>query len=440
MNTPAHESCGYACEEYARVSRRQFLGAAGLATAAAVAAPAWLPRVALAQSPRAATRDVIISVYLRGGSDGLSMCVPYADNNYYLARPNLNIPRPDDPDLNHCTDLDGFFGLPPAMLALLPAYQNGHFLVVHATGSTDPSRSHFDAQRYMEIGKPADPSVFTGWLGRHLYSVAPADPNALLRAVGISSGLPRSLAGAPLSLPIPDLDRFDLQGNTSSIASRTGALRDMYNGYTDPLKATAANTFNTIDLLNTINFATYSPAGGAVYPVNTGNGTINNFSYAMKTTAALVKAEIGVEAVAIDVPGWDTHAQQSPTAGTMYTLMKGLADTLAAFYSDLFAQTAPTFTLVVMSEFGRRVQENTSSGTDHGHGNCMLLLGNAVHGGRVVRQWPGLATNQLFEGLDLAVTIDYRDILAEIVQQRLGNANLAHVFPGYTPTFRGVLH
>ncbi len=440
MSAPHCESCreytqreqaAYSCPEYATLSRRGFLATTGAVSLAAMS-PAWLPRVALAKSYRSSQRDVIVQIYLRGGSDGLTMCVPWGDPGYYTSRPNLAVPRPDSGLTNAATNLDGFFGIPPAMLPLLPAYQNGHLLFVHACGLNDPTRSHFDAQRFMEVGKANDLLLNTGWLGRHLATVAPATPGALLRGVGIGSGLAKTLDGGPLTLPIPDLDTFNLSGSSSTLGARRGALSDMYNSTTDPLKTIATNTFATIDLLNTINFSGYVPAGGAVYPTG-------SFGYAMKTTAALIKAQVGVEAVAIDLGGWDTHNSQGVSIGTMANLMTTLASAMGAFYTDMFTGTNPSVVAVVMSEFGRRVAENGSQGTDHGHGNAMLVLGNAVSGGRVLRTWPGLGPGQLYQNLDLNITIDYRDVLAEILQNRLGNASLSTVFPQYTPVFRGVL-
>lgn len=421
------------CAEYARLSRRRFMATTGAAAAALASAPAWLPRVAYARDYRSGARDVMISIYLRGGADGLSMCVPWGDTAYYAARPTLNIPRPDSGLSTKCTDLDGFFGLPPAMASLLPAYQNGQLLFVQATGLTEANRSHFDAQRTMELGQVEDPNQSTGWLGRHLAGVAPLLPGSILRGVGIATGLQRTLVGAPQTLPIPNLDTYGLTGTAGTQAARTSALQQMYSLVPDPLHAAGVNTIQTISLLEAIDFAGYLPAGGTVYPSD-------NFAYALKTSAALIKAQVGVEAIAVDVNGWDTHYDQGPTGGPMFNLMKSLSDALAAFYKDMTTGPAPTFVLTVMTEFGRRVAENGSLGTDHGHGGALMVIGNAVAGGRVLRDWPGLASAQLFEQRDLKITIDYRDILSEIVQQRLGNPDLASVFPGYTPTFRGVLH
>lgn len=422
-------SCG--CREYLELSRRNFLAVSG-ATALAASIPAWLPRVSFARSHRSSQRDVIVSVYLRGASDGLSMVVPHGDANYYAARPTLAVPQPSSGDPNRATDLDGFFGLPPAMAALIPAYQSQQLLFVHATGMLQTNRSHFDAQRFMEVGKVADPTVGTGWLGRHIALVPPMDPAAPLRAVGISTGLARTLVGAPSTLPIPNLDTFDLLGASSSRAARRQSLENMYEATGDPLAAAAATTFETIDALNLINFSGYVPAGGANY------GT-SNFGLAMRSVAALLKAQVGVEAVAIDVNGWDTHSNQGTIGGTMAGLMSQVATGLAAFHTDMNnGPVQPSHVVTVMSEFGRRVAENGSVGTDHGYGNAMIVMGNAIAGGRVLTQWPGLAPAQLFQGLDLAITTDYRDLLAEILTERLGATDLASIFPGFTPTIRNI--
>lgn len=423
------------CAEYQSLSRRNFLhasGGAAVAVAAMAAAPAWLPRVAMARSYRSSARDVIVQVYLRGGADGLTMIPPHGESAYYTARPSLALPQPTSGQPGACLDLNGFFGLSPAMAALMPAYQNGHLLAVQATGLTNSNRSHFDAQRYMEVGKVNDPTLGTGWLGRHLFRVDPMDPGALLRAVGIGVGLQKTLVGGPKTLPIPNLDTFGLTGSTGSVPARSAAIADMYTGNGDPLKTIALNTLQTIGLLDTINFAGYTPGGGAVYPTN-------SFGYSLKTTAALIRAQVGVEAIAIDAGGWDTHNNQgNQSGGTMYGLMNSLANGLAAFYQDIVTGNGPNVTVVVLSEFGRRTAENFSAGSDHGYGGAILVLGQCILGGRVLSNWPGLRPDQLYQGLDLAITMDYRDILAEIVQNRLGNPDLSYVFPQYAPTMRGV--
>ncbi|MDX2115780.1 MAG: DUF1501 domain-containing protein [Planctomycetota bacterium] len=426
-----HQRTG--CAEYDMLSRRRFLAASSGAALAAASAPAWLPRVALARDYRGAQRDVLISIYLRGASDGLSLVPPHADANYYSLRPTLNVPRPGSNAPSRAIDLDGFFGLAPAMAPLLPAYQDGNLLIVHACGSTDTTRSHFEAQRLMETASSTATASTTGWLGRHIQSVQPMDPGALLRAVAIDSALPQTLIGAPRTLPIPDLDAFGLSGYSQSSDQREAVLRQLYGGSGGGrLAAVASDTLSTIDLLDTINFAGYVPGNAAVYPGS-------SFGVAMRSAAALIKARVGVEAIAIDVEGWDTHSNQGTTGGFLASLMTTLAQGLAAFYTDMGAGAAPSYTLVCMSEFGRRAAENGSAGTDHGRGNAMFVMGGCVRGGRVLADWPGLAPEQLYERLDLDVTIDYRDILAEILSTRLGNQNLQSVFPGFTPTTRSIL-
>ncbi|HMN41080.1 MAG TPA: DUF1501 domain-containing protein [Phycisphaerales bacterium] len=430
-----------ACEEYNALSRRRFMLWSGAATAAAFTTPLWFPRVTFARFP--SSRDVIVSVFLRGACDGLTMCVPYGDAAYYTARPSANaatpgIGVPPPGSVNGCTDLNGFFGLPPGMANLYPIYQAGHLAIVHATGSTDPSRSHFDAQKFMEVGKPADPNIFTGWLGRHIASVNPADPTATVRAIGIGYQMPLTLAGSLKGVPVPDLSTYNITGSSATRTARLGSISSQYATQLDPVKTASANTLATIAAMSTVGAGSYVPPTTTFpYPPTSGTGR-STFALALKQTAALIRADIGVEAVAIDKSGWDTHSAQGVVAGTMHTNMLDLANTLRAFYEDVAIDAGRNVTIVVMSEFGRRVAQNASLGTDHGHGNVMLVIGRKINGGQVVTQWPGLGAGQLYQNLDLNVTIDFRDILAEIVNKRLENGNLANVFPGYTPTFRNI--
>jgi uncharacterized protein (DUF1501 family) len=431
------------CAEYRRltrsstrggVSRRRFLGALG-GGLTALAVPGWVPRVVLAQSENSA-RDVMVSIFLRGGCDALSMVVPHGEDAYYQLRPTLAVPRPDSGSPDAAVDLDGFFGLAPTLAPLAELYQDGQLLVVHACGLEKQSRSHFDAMHYLEVGQIEPPAeLFTGWLGRHLATTAATVPEALLRAVGIGFGLQRTLVGGPQTLPIDDLATFNLDGDPATTAERRAVLGDLYGAVDDPLKTSAQTSLATIELLKTIDFEGYQPGGGAAYPAG-------EFGEALRSTAALIKAEVGVEAVAIDFGGWDTHDDQGPLDGAMAQLMTVLGEGLLAFQQDLAAASgfATRVTTTVMSEFGRNAFENGSGGTDHGHGNMMLVLGPGIAGGQVLTQWPGLAAGQLYEGQDLAITIDYRDILTEIVTERLGNLDFRNVFPDpdYIPVTYGV--
>ncbi len=420
------------CTEFHQLSRRRFLGLSAGALAA-TAVPAWLPKVAFATT--GGSRDVLVSIFLRGGADGLTLVVPHGENAYYDLRPTLAIPRPGS-GANSAIDLDGFFGLPPAMSALKEAYDDEVLLFVHATGLPDPTRSHFSAMYFMEVGRPSPPtSLFSGWLGRHLATTPAASPGAPLRALGLGYGLPRSLVGAPQTVPVRDLGNVGLAGDEALAPGRRRALDSMYAAATDSLlKASASNTTRTIDLLEQIDFAGYQPAGGAEYPDD-------EFGNALKSTAALIKAHVGVEAATIDLSGWDSHEEMGAIDGDLAALMTSLSRGLAAFHKDLFTGGFDRVVVTVQSEFGRNANENASRGTDHGHGGAMIVLGGQVAGGRVLADWPGLAPEQLYEEQDLQITIDYRDVLAEILEKRLGNTNLAAVFPdpAYTPSFKGVI-
>jgi uncharacterized protein (DUF1501 family) len=433
------DSCG--CPEYRELSRRQFVGAAaGISGAAAAAAvfPEWLPKIVLAEN-FASNRDVIVSIFQRGGADGLNLVVPWGDANYYAGRPTIAIPRPDASVAANqkVTALDSFFGFAPAMASLVPAYAAGNLLVMHAAGQTFVTRSHFDAQRYMEVGKPADLNYVTGWLGRHLALMPPVRSTAPLRALGLASGLQKTLNGAPKTLPIANPASFTIGGATNTSAARQAVLAADYSNAPVPLNASALDAINTIALLQSVNFNGYVPANSAVYP-NT------SFGRALKSVATLIKADVGIEAAQVDIGGWDTHAAQGAAAGALANSATDLASSLAAFHEDV-VRTNANVTVVVISEFGRNAKENGSNGTDHGRATTMYAMGQGIAGGRVLAYgtnglagWPGLAVDQLESKQDLKVTLDYRDVLAEIVQNRLGNNQIAQVFPGWNATFRGV--
>ena len=273
----------------------------------------------------------------------------------------------------------------------MTAYTAKDLLIVHATGQLNNSRSHFDAQRYMEVGKPNDPSLVTGWLGRHLASVPPIRSNAPLRALGLSSGLQKTLVGAPKTLPIANPATFALAGSATTAAARLAFLQNDYGTASEPIHSAALDASNTVALLKTVGFSTYQPANGAVYP-NT------SFGNALKSVAALIKADIGIEAAQVDIGGWDTHSAQDPLAGSMYNTMQDFSNSLAAFYADVIS-TATTngVTAVAVSEFGRNARENGSNGTDHGRGTVMFAMGKNIAGGRVmVNNWPGLAPRRIW--------------------------------------------
>jgi uncharacterized protein (DUF1501 family) len=424
------------CHEYQQLAtRREFLargtGLLGLG-AAGLTMPAWLPQVALADS-YAADRDVIVSIFLRGGADGLTLCVPFGDVNYYVARPTIAIPRPDALDQNRSIALDNFFAVPQPLAPLVPAFQAGQLALIHGVGLTYNTRSHFDAQYFMEVGKSDDPQLKSGWLARHLATSTPRRVNASLRAVSVSDGLAATLQGGPNTLPVADPRTFGIDGDVTTRAARQAWLAQEFAESEEPVRSFALDALATIELLRRVDVDGYRPANGAAY------GT-TSLGKGLRSVAALIKADLGIEAAHLDLGDWDTHTDQDPIAGTMARLMTELANALAAFWQDVIASAfAENVTVVVLSEFGRNVRENGGLGTDHGRGTVMFAMGRGIRGRRVVtHNWKALAVENLADRQDLPVTIDYRDVLAEIVRNRLGNNNLGVVFPGYVPTMRGI--
>ena len=369
-------------------------------------------------------RDVLVVVFQRGGVDGLSVVVPYGEGGaYYDARPTTALKE------GSLHDLGGFFGLHPRLGALYEVYGSGHLAVVHAAGSPDPSRSHFDAMEGMERGTPGRKSTPTGWLARHLES-APWTNDSPFRALGLGTMVQSALRGPVPTLALQSIADFHLTGRDDQLGALQRTLAQLYRGGADePLRGAAAETFRTVDALGTLADEAYTPAAGAAYPESP-------FGGALKQVAQLVKAEVGLEVACVDAGGWDTHEEQGGADGPLADLITDFGAGLAAFYADMH-EHLDRVTVVSMSEFGRRVAENASRGTDHGHGNAMFVMGGGVRGG-VHTRWPGLNKGALDDG-DLAVTTDYRDVLAEILDKRLGNGALDKVFLDYTPTLGDVL-
>ncbi|MCP3919867.1 MAG: DUF1501 domain-containing protein [bacterium] len=400
------------------LSRREFLAASGAAALAAT-------RATGAAAPAAPPPDVLILVFATGGLDGLTAVAPYGDQALYAHRPNLAV-RPPGQQFG-AIDLDGFFGLAPAAAPLLSPYSNGHLAVVHATGSPAATLSHFESQRLIEVGAPSTTAqIQDGWVARHIAATPPVGAGNL-RAMSIGHLTASALLRSPATLPIPDPASFAFPGAAQSAAGRRALLEDLYADADDPLRGAASSTFEGIDLLNSLDLAGYVPEHGASYPAT-------GFGAAMRNTAALLKAEIGLECIHVTYGGWDHHAQMGPFNGILAQMLDRLSRTLEAFYVDTQNQLS-RYTLVVLSEFGRRVPENGSFGTDHGEGNCMFVMGGSVRGGQVMTQWPGLGN--LGNG-NLPITIDYRDVLGELVAKRLRNSDVGPIFPDFTPTFRGL--
>lgn len=400
------------------LNRRQFVF-----SLAESALPRWMPRLAFAPPGVEPPGDVLVCVFQRGGMDGLNAVIPHGDADYYRGRPTLAIPEPVSGDPKTGIDLDGFFGLHPALAPLKDAWDDKGLALVHAVGSPDPTHSHFDAMDFMERGTPGEKQIPTGWIGRHLQTV-PWQNESPFRAVGMGGVLQASLRGPVPVTTLQSIADFHLGGRLSDLAAIRRTLSSLYGGGI-PLSAEAGDTFDAVDMLAGLDISQYTPANGAKYPDG-------DFGRALRQVAQLVKADIGLEAACVDIGGWDTHAREGQLDGELPTLLAEFGAGLAALYADLDIARRRV-TVVTMSEFGRRAYENGSAGTDHGHGNVMFVLGGNVNGGKVHGQWPGLASDKLAGPGDLAITTDYRDVLGEIVEKRLANpGHLDQIFPSYT--------
>jgi uncharacterized protein (DUF1501 family) len=411
------------------ISRRVFLKNGAVALVSLGFAPSFLARTVLAAGSR---RKVLVAIFQRGAVDGLNLIVPFAEQAYYDVRPTIAIAKPGG-GADAAIDLDGFFGLHPRLAPLEAIYDARHLALVHAVGSPDNTRSHFDAQDYMETATPGVKSTTDGWLNRCLQAEARQDSTPL-RGVALSSQLPRALGGKAPALALSQIGQFGLR------AGRTGAGLEQafeaeYQAAADGLlHTTGRETFDAIRMLRAANPGSYPPANGADYPRSP-------FGDALKQIAQLVKADVGLEIAFADVGGWDTHVNQGSGTGQLAGRLDDLARGLAALFADL-GDRMEDVVVLTMSEFGRTIDENGNRGTDHGHGNAMIVMGGPVRGGKVYGRWPGLAPEQRFEGRDLAVTTDFRDVFCEIVVRHLGVADASPIFPGYAVSaanFRGLL-
>ena len=397
------------------MTRRIFLKGGSLALVSLGFAPEFFTRAV--QATRA-KRKVLVTVFQRGAVDGLNMIVPFGESAYYKARPSIAIPKPGSPE--GAIDLDGFFGLHPRMASLQPLFKRGELAIINATGSNDPTRSHFDAQDYMESGTPGRKSTRDGWLNRYLHARDHEEASAF-RAVSLTQQLPRSLQGTAPALAIDQLGRFGLRAGDRGDAMQS-SFEAQYAAAADAmLKPTGNEAFEAVKQLKAVDLAKYAPEGGAVYPNSP-------YGQALKQIAQLIKADLGLEVAFAESGNWDHHANESPAIANR---LDDFASGIAAFATDLGDRMADVM-LLTMSEFGRTVSENGNRGTDHGHGNAMLLLGGNVKGGKIYGKWPGLEREQRYEGRDLAITTDFRDVFAEVLKGHMGAKDLSPVFPGHT--------
>jgi uncharacterized protein (DUF1501 family) len=400
------------------ISRRVFLQNGAFALVSVGFAPSFLARTAGAQSGRPRPRQ-LIAIFQRGAVDGLSVVVPFGDREYYRARPSIAVSAPSR-DEDAAVDLDGFFGLHPRLRPLVPLRNSGRLAVVHACGSPDATRSHFDAQDYMETATPGVKITSDGWLNRYLQTARDGGASAF-RAVSLTGQLPRTLQGRSPAVAMSQINQFAIRGQNNAAAS---SFEAMYAAAADQvLGGTGREAFDAIRLLKASEPSQYTASNGAEYPRSP-------FGQALGQIAQLIKANVGVEVAFAELGGWDTHVNQGDGRGQLAARLDDFARGLAALTTDL-DDRMNDIVIVTMSEFGRAVAENGNRGTDHGHGNAMLVAGGGVRGGRVYGRWPGLAVPQRYDGRDLAVTTDFRDVFAEIVVRHLGLADARPIFPGY---------
>ena len=465
------------------VSRRLFVKNGGIALASVgllpVFGPEFLQRAVFASEPTAGKRKkTLICIFQRGAADGLSVVVPHGDADLYNLRPSIAIPRPLAGQTDQTAlDLDGFYGLHPALAPFLPIYKSGHLAAIHACGSPNGTRSHFDAQDYMESGSPGNKAVTDGWLSRTVLSCPEDKANhSPFRAVALGGAMPRSLQGDIQAMAIPDLKSFGV-GTGGNLAARYDGKNDVQtaknrrqnkrnapaqapqnsdaamiqaaqmpaklpsggiaSGFEtlyddavgDVLHGTGKESFEAISLLEKANPGSYTPARGANYP----NG---KFGESLKQIAQLIKADVGVEVAFAEMGGWDTHAAQGAAQGQLSLRLREFAQAISALYYDL-GDRMNDVVILTMSEFGRTARQNGTGGTDHGHATCFFALGGDINGGKVLGEWPGLAPEQLNEGRDLALTTDFRAVFGEVAVRHLGAQNMPRLFPGYEAGQKG---
>jgi uncharacterized protein (DUF1501 family) len=411
-------------------TRRIFLRNSALAMVGIGSAPLWLKRALYAADAPSPRKKILVAIFQRGAADGLNIVVPHGEKPYYALRPTISVPRPASGDKarDAAIDLDGFFGLHPSLGPLKPLFDQHHLAIVDAVGSPDPTRSHFDAQDYMESGTPGLKATSDGWMNRAL----PKETGRVspVRAISLGPLVPRCMRGTNPATALESINAFQVRNPQAA-----NTFERLYSESKDPLLSAAAReTFEAVSMLQAVQKQPYKPTAGADYP----RGRLGD---SLRQVAQLIKADVGVEMAFADVGGWDHHVNelgQRASEGQLANLLRDFGQALSAFWQDL-GDRMEDVVAVTMSEFGRTAHENGNRGTDHGHANCMFVMGGPVEGGKVYGKWPGLEREQLYENRDLALTTDFRDVLGELVARHLGKATLSDVFPGYEPKFLGLV-
>jgi uncharacterized protein (DUF1501 family) len=400
------------------ISRRVFLKDGGLALVSLGFAPAFLART-VAESR--SSQRVLVTIFQRGAVDGLNMIVPFGERDYYSARPTIAVARPGSgPDA--ALDLDGFFGMHPRLAPLKPLYDSRQLAIVHACGSPDGTRSHFDAQDYMETATPGRKSTESGWLNRYLHA-REHERATPFRAVALAPQLPRALQGFEPALAIGQIGQFGIRAGQATDMVQSSFEAEYAAAAQGVLHQTGREAFDAVRMLKSADPRRYAPQNGAEYPRSA-------YGEALKQIAQLIKADVGLEIAFAESGNWDHHVNEGAAVGQLATRLDDFARGIGALVQDLGDRMANVM-ILTMSEFGRAVAENGNRGTDHGHGNAMLIIGGGVRGGRVYGRWPGLSVEQRYERRDLEITTDFRTVFAEVVRGHLGLTDTRHVFPGF---------
>jgi uncharacterized protein (DUF1501 family) len=408
------------------MQRRVFLKSGALALVTMGLSPSFLRRAVYAQGlPRAQKGKVLICLFQRGAADALNIVVPHGDAQYYALRPNIAIARPGPAGGSGAIDLDGFFGLHPEMSPLKPLWDRGLLAPVHAVGSPSATRSHFDAQDFMESGTPDVKSTPDGWLNRFLAAKGTCAECELdaspFRAVAFAQQTPRILEGPAPTIAMSSLNDFTIRATGSDVQRLEALYR---TGSADLIHGAGTETFDAVKMLKSANPQKYAAENGADYPRSP-------FGQSLRQIAQLVKSDVGLEIAFADVGGWDTHVNQGGATGQLASRLADFSQSIAALVTDL-GDRMDDVMIMTMSEFGRMAKQNGNGGTDHGHAGALFVIGGHVQGHKVHGRWPGLAPEQLNEGRDLALTTDFRAVFSEVVRKHFGATRTDALFPGFT--------
>ena len=408
------------------MQRRVFVRNSAFALVTMGLSPSFLQRTAFAMPrPAAAKGKVLICLFQRGAADALNVLVPHGDRSYYQLRSSIAIAPPSrTAGAAGAIDLDGFFGLHPALAPLKPLWDRGLLAPIHAVGSPSATRSHFDAQDYMESATPDNKGTTDGWLNRYLATSGTCEQctRTPFRAVAMTPQTPRVLQGSAPVVAMSSVAEFSVRSGGTQAAQLEALYR---TGSADLIHGTGAEMFEAVKMLRAADPQRYQPEHDAAYPTS-------QFGQRLRSISQLIKAGVGLEVAFADIGGWDTHVNQGGATGQLAQRLGDFGASIAALVADLGDRMEDVL-IVTMSEFGRMARQNGSGGTDHGHAGAMFVLGGGAKGGRVHGQWPGLAPEQLYEGRDLALTTDFRALFAEVASKHLGATNLGALFPGYAP-------